>query len=339
MKKRICISLIVIALILAAVPLSALAASESSGAYSDIKGTWFSDAAANYGYTEIFKDGSGKFNPSEKITRIDFARLLHKALGISINYFAAPDVSDSFDDMKNSDTGANALIDLVTAGIIEKGGSFNPKGQLDREVMIHWIIRALDYQTGGDYAMIMLMPAPFDDDAKITESYKNDIVKSVILKLVNGRGNNMLFPKDGATRAEAVTIVSRLISLQDSLNAGVNVTASAWIVKGGALTMSLILQNNTDKTVTLNHTSGQKYDFKLFDAQGNNVYTWSANKMFIAATGTTELKPGEKIEFSDTIDSASYPALSTAATMKAFIVGTSEAFTINEDGYPATIVK
>ncbi len=134
--------------------------------------------------------------------------------------------------------------------------------------MIHWVIKALDYQTGGNFAMIMIMPAPFDDDKDISEAYKNDIVKSVVLKLVYGRGGNMLFPKDGAARAEAVTIVSRLVALLESLRPEVDVTASAWLVKGGELTMSLVIENNTEKAVTINHTSGQKYDFKLFDEKG-----------------------------------------------------------------------
>lgn len=326
-------------LLLTAIPFAALATSDADNAYNDISGTWFTDAAMKYGYTEIFKDGSQAFNPSKKITRIEFVRVLHKALGITINYFAAPDISDDFEDMKNTDVGANQLIDLVTAGIIEKGGSFKPDQQLDREVMIHWVINALDYQTGGDYAMIMMMPAPFDDDTNISDAYKNDVVKSVLLKLVFGRGNNLFFPKEGATRAESVTIISRLMSLLDSLQPDVDVKASAWLVKGGALTMSLTIQNNTDKTVTLNHTSGQKYDFKLFDSAGNNVYTWSADKMFIALMNATELKPGEKIEFSDTIDSTAYEALSTAQTMTAYIVGTSDDFTIDENGYTAAIVK
>ena len=77
--------------------------------------------------------------------------------------------------MKNTDAGANELIDLVTTGIIEKGGSFNPDGQLERELMIHWTIKALDYKTGGDYAMIMIMPAPFDDDADIAGRIKTTL--------------------------------------------------------------------------------------------------------------------------------------------------------------------
>lgn len=338
MKKALLAAFLVLSMLLAIVPGTALAASASTG-YSDISGQWFTDSVSKYGYAEIFSDGSGKFNPGEKITRIEFVRLLHKALGISINYFAEPDISNAFTDMKNSDTGANELIDLVTTGIVEDGGAFNPDGQLDREVMIHWIMNALNYMTGGTYPMLMIMPAPFKDDDQISDIYISDIYSAVVLKLVYGRGDNMAAPKDGATRAEAVTIVARLADLLSSYNQGVEVTASAWLVKGGALGMSITIRNNTDKEVTLQHTSGQKFDFKLFDANGNNVYTWSADKQFIALVNETVLNPGESITFSDTLDSTAYAALGSAVTMRAYIVGTSEDFAIDGNGYAADIKK
>lgn len=339
MKKIILASVIALSLLLAAVPVTALAKSDTGSAYSDISGKWFTDAVMKYGYTEIFADGGSIFNPNKKITRMAFVRLLHKALGITINYFAAPEVSKDFDDMKNSDIGAYALIDLTATGIIERGGSFNPDKQLDRDMMIHWIMNALTYKSEGRYEIPMVKPVPFKDDNKISDTYRSEIYSSVVLKLVYGRGNNMLFPKDGATRAEAATIVSRLVSLLDSIKSGVDVTSAAWLVKSGALNMSLTVTNNTDKTITISHTSGQKYDFKLFDEKGNNLYTWSADKMFIALMNTTELKPGENLVFSDTLDSAAYSAVNSAVSMCAYIVGTSDAFTIDDNGYTAAIMK
>ena len=149
----------------------------------------------------------------------------------------------------------------------------------------------------------------------------------------------MLFPKDGATRAEAVTIVSNLMTLLDSYKSVVQTTASAWLVKDGSLTMSLTIRNNTDKAVAISHTSGQKYDFKLFDAGGNNLYTWSADKMFMALVNKTKIGPGEEIVFSDTLNSEAYGAVKQAISMKAYIVGTSDDFTIGTDGYAAVIAK
>ena len=339
MKKILCTALILTSLLLTSMPLTALAQSDTGSAYSDISGKWFTDAAAKYGYPEIFPDGSGKFSPDRKITRIEFVRLLHKALGISINYFAAPDVKDYFDGMENTDPGANALIDLAIAGIVERSGAFNPDKPLDRDLMVHWVMNALKYETDGKYPIPMVKPVPFKDDSEISDAYRGEIYSSVVLKLVSGRGNNLLFPKDGATRAEAVTIVSKLVALLDSYNSAVQITASAEPVKDGSLTMSLTIRNNTGKAIAINHTSGQKYDYKLFDAEGGNLYTWSADKMFIALVNKTEIGPGEEIVFSDTLDSEAYAAVKQAVSMKAYIVGTSEDFTVDTDGYTAVIAK
>ncbi len=339
MKKIKITALILAALLLAAVPMSVLAQSGTGAVYTDISGKWFEDAAAKYGYTEIFSNGNGEFCPGIKITRIEFARLLHRALGISINYFAATDISDSFEDMTNSDVGASELTDMVTTGIIESGGKFDPDAPLTREAMIHWIMNALNVQTGGNYAMIMMMPMPFDDDAEITTAYSSDIYSAVVLKLVNGRGDNKLFPKDGATRAEAVTVTSKLVTLLDSYKLSVVVNSSARLDEDGALTMSLAIRNNTDKAIVINHTSGQQYDFKLFDAEGNNLYTWSADKMFIAVMNEAEIAPGEEVVFSDTLDTGTYAATGKAVSMQGYIIGTSSDFVIDTNGYSAIIQK
>jgi hypothetical protein len=336
MKKTLLAVLLIASFILTAMP--AAFALDTGSIYSDISGKWFESAAAKYGYPEIFSDGTTKFNPDREITRIEFTRLLHKALGISINYFAAPDVKDHFNDVDNSEAGASALIDLCTAGIIESGGSFNPEKQLDRDTMIHWIMNALKVETGGNYAIPMVKPMPFGDDAEIKDAYRSEIYSAVVLKLVNGRGNNLLFPKDGATRAEAVTVVSRLTSLLESYRQTVDVSASAELADG-KLTMSLKIRNSTDKAITIRHTSGQKFDFKLFDDKGENVYTWSADKMFITLVNETKINPGEQIVFSDTLQEKENAAVGSASTMTAFLIGSSEDFTIDPDGYTAVIAK
>ena len=318
MKRMVLTAFILAALLLAAIPLTALAQSP--------------------GYTEIFTDESWELSPDKEITRIEFVRLLHKALGISINYFAAPDVNSYYDDMKNADIGANELIDLATAGIIESGGSFHPDAPLDRELMIHWTMNALKYETDGNYPIPMVKPVPFSDDLEISDAYRGEIYSAIVLKLIS-RDSDTLSPKEGATRAEAVTIVSNLTTLLDSYKSAAQVTSSARLGKDGSLTMSLTIRNNTDKAVVLSHTSGQKYDFKLFDAEGNNVYTWSADKMFMALVSETEIGPGQEIIFSDTLGSEAYGASEQAVSMKAYIVGTSDDLVIDTDGYTAVIAK
>ncbi len=337
MKKILLSCLFVLSLLLATAPMAAAAPADSADTYGDIAGAWYEDAARAYAYPEIFADGSGKLDADKDITRIEFVRVLHRALGISIEYFAANDIGDSFDDMKNDDAGANELIDLVTAGIVGAGGSFQPGAPLTREVMISWTVAALDYVTGGDYAMILLLPAPFDDDAQIDPACKDDVVKAVVLQLINGRGGNMLHPKDGATRAEALTVVYRLTGLIETLKDDVTVSAAA-SEAGGGLTMSLTVRNNTAKAVTIHFTSGQHYDFKLFDGDGESLYTWSADKLFIQELNDTVIEPGQTLTYTAELDGDAYGAIrDDAALLKAFVTGTSDDFEIDGNGYEAVI--
>lgn len=339
MKRILLNVLAAVAIVVTAAPWTALAQSEVESSYCDISGTWYADAWGKYGYPEIFSHGSGQFHPNKEITRIEFVRLLHRALDININYFVAPDIKDNFDDLENTDVGANELIDLATIGIIESGGSFHPGDSLTREEMIHWVINALNQKAGGSYPIPQGKPVPFGDDAEISGAYRSELYSAAVLNLVSGRGNHILAPKAGATRAEAVTVVSRLMMLLNRDQSSVSITAAAQLDGDGALTMSLTIGNYTDQTVVIRHTSGQKYDFKLFDAQGNSLYTWSRDKMFMAQMNETEVGPGEELIFSDTLSSEAYKAVKQAVSMKAYIVGTSDDFPIDPNGYTAVIVK
>jgi len=328
-----------IAIVLAIVMLlgmSPMAAATGAGeGYTDIGGTWFGKAAAEHGYADIFSDGSGSFKPYKEITRMEYARLLHRALGININYFAPTDIGEHFTDLENSDEGAAELYDLVTAGIVTPGGSFEPEVPLAREDMILLALKALDYKTGGNYAVILIMPPLFQDDSEIDESIKWEIYKAVVLKLINGYEDYTLRPKAAANRAEAVTVVSRLTALIDSLMQRVDVSASMYEEDGG-LKMTLTIENRTNSTVTIHHTSGQRFDFKLFDDKGETLYTWSADKMFTMALGTTEIEPGETVCYEVLLESELYDSIKDRiASMRAYIAGTSEDFFIDAEGYEA----
>jgi hypothetical protein len=332
MKNKLLAVVLTVLMLLAVFPVSALACN-----YKDIHHSWYTEAVVKYGYNDVFSGSGGKFNPNKKVTRIEFAMLLHKALGITINYFAAPDIADSFGDMKNTDTGASALNDLVTAGIVEKGGTFSPNMQLDRDVMVHWIMNALNYKSGGTYPIPMVKAVPFKDDGKITDAYRSQVYSAVTLKLVGGRGHYKFCPRQAATRAEAVAVVARLVDLLNASSAPASPSvsvAAAEKEKDGALVMTLTIKNASAKAVTITHTSGQKYDFQLLDINGAPLYTWSADKSFIMTLGATVLNPGQSAVFTETVDKSLYSLLKPGVvSMRAFIVGSSADFTIDPDGY------
>jgi len=324
MKKII--ASIAMALILAVSMLSAGALE-----YPDISGHWAENHIKESDFAGLLGE-DGSFLPNRAITKMEFVRILHNALGIEINSFKAPDIKEFFGDLDNEDTGASELYDMVICGIIPSSGEFRPDEPLRRDEMIHYIISALDYMTDGEYALIMMMPEPFDDDAKINPDYKNDVVKAVLLKIINGRNGSMLFPDAPATRAEAVVAVGRLLDTVKNLS-DVDVKAEA-VLSDDNIEMKLSITNNTKKAISIEHTSGQKYDFKLFDSEGNNLYTWSADKMFILLMGETVIEPGETVEFSEVLEGDAYAAIKDRIhSMQAFIVGSSDNFAINPLGY------
>ncbi|MCE5195938.1 MAG: S-layer homology domain-containing protein [Negativicutes bacterium] len=342
MKKTAFTLLLVLAMLLTSFPMLALAEEPAESplimpvmakSYPDLPGSWYEAEATRFGYPEIFADADGLFHGDQAITRMEFARTLHKALGIEINYLAATDIAEYFNDVQNDDPGAGALYDLVTAGIVEKTDSFRPNQTLQRQEMIHLIINALNYITEGKYAVILMMPAPFNDDSKIKEEYRSNVITAVLLKLIYGRGENMLYPTAPALRAEGVAVISRLVTLLDSYKPHLQAVA-AMQVEDNSLRMSLSLHNNTDQTITIEHSSSQKYDFQLLDAAGAVLYTWSADRSFLQVLCSTKIAANETIEFSEELPAETYNKLKAKITgIRAFLTGSCVDATIDPNGY------
>jgi hypothetical protein len=346
--KNSIIPILIVSLVLAIIPTAAFAASDSGDSgrcifvtdnYRDIHGSWCEKWANLYGYKEVFSNGDSCFHPNQAITRMEFARLLHRALNININYtgFASTDIGEYYGDVANGSTGAGDLYDLATCGIIDTKDSFYPSNPLDRDEMIHFVMNAFYHFTGNSYAMPALALQPFADESEITKEYQTDVSRSVILGLVSGTGNNYVRPRDAATRAQAVTIVGRLAELLQQYKSNVAVKASAQ-ESDGQLQMTLSILNNTGKTITIHHSSEQIFDFEILDKSGNELYRWSDGRMFSMIAATTEIKPNEEIAFSDVLDAKTYASMKgKIACIKAYIVGTSSDFTINSDGYLVTL--
>jgi hypothetical protein len=323
--KRIGFALV----LLFAISVSLISASTLN--FEDLGTHWASEIIAESEFAHVLSENDS-FQPNKAISRIDFARMLHSALNITINYFRAPDIQETFSDITNEDKGASALIDLVTTGIVDDKDVFRPNDPLRRDEMIHYVINALKYQTNGNYALIKMMPAPFDDEDLLIADYKNDVVEAVLLGIIKGRGDNMLYPAAASTRAEAVVLVSRLLAVAKRL-ADVDVAVEA-VLDDNSIEMKLTIKNNTDRAVTINHTSGQHFDFQLLDEDLNVLYTWSADKMFIMALTETVIEPGDYAEYSAILDGDFYSSIKDRIyILRGCIVGTSESFEVNESGY------
>lgn len=336
--KSFFLSVLITSMILVMIPSGAMAKDSlispaAANNYSDVKGSWCEKWVTAYGYPEIFSNGDGSFHPDQTITRMEFARLLHKSMGISIKYLVATDIKEYYTDVKSSDAGAGELYDLVTCGIIDTKSSFRPSETLKREEMIHYIVNACYYIAGNDYAIPDKECVPFADERKIDAKYVSDVYHAVALGLVNGRGNNVVSPVDASTRAEAVAISGRIAEFKQRLKSNVIVKATA-AQANGALDLTLTILNSTNKTITIDHSNGQIFDFVFLDKAGKELYRWSQDRMFTMILVSTKIAPGEEKVFSDSIDAKTFATIKgKTATIKAYLVGTSTDFTINPDGY------
>mgnify|MGYP000863934312 CR=1 FL=1 len=310
----------------------------ASALYSeDLNGHWAADVITVSEFAQVLYEDED-FHSNKAITRIEFARLIHEALDININYFRAPDIQEIFSDVSNDEAGAMELYDLVTTGIVKDKELFRPHDILRRDEMIHYVMNAVRYATDGNYFVILMMPEPFDDEDLMIKEYKNDVTEAVLLGIIKGRGNNMLYPAHATTRAEAVVAISRML---DAVRRFAAVDVSAEAIPGkDSIEMKLTIVNNTKKPVTINHSSGQQFDFQLLDDEFNVLYTWSADKLFSMMLSETVIDVGDSVEFSATLDGDQYASIKDRIyLLKGFIKGTSESFEIREFGYEYFIVR
>lgn len=70
-------------------------------------------------------------------------------------------------------------------------------------------------------------------------------------------------------------------------------------VRGNTVRLVLHVSNSTDRPVTLEFSSGQRYDFAIRTAEGSDVWRWSADKSFIQALESQTLAPGNTLQFAE----------------------------------------
>lgn len=77
---------------------------------------------------------------------------------------------------------------------------------------------------------------------------------------------------------------------------------------GDTITFTLTVKNGTKQALSLRFSSGQRYDFKLFDAKtpagarpdtGKLLWQWSRGRMFFQMISSEKLEPGKTLTFSD----------------------------------------
>ncbi|GIP30820.1 S-layer homology domain-containing protein [Paenibacillus sp. J2TS4] len=174
--------------------------------FTDIAGHWAENhikRAAAKGIVSGYPDGT--FQPNHPVTRAEFTVMLTGALRLEEKGAAL-----TFND--NDQIGAwakQAVAQAVQAGIIDgyEDGSFRPNASVTRAEMAVMVAQAIKrplkaHTTTG-----------FVDDEAIPQWAKGSVEAIRGLSIVSGRAGNKFVPNDTMTRAEAATILLRMVDI------------------------------------------------------------------------------------------------------------------------------
>lgn len=176
--------------------------------FADIAGHWANEnikRAIEQGITQGYPDFT--FKPDANITRAEFAGMLDQALG-----GASSDTELSFADADRIPAWAKqAVARAVDAGIIGgyRDGTFRPDARITRAEMAVMIARALKLPTDPN-----AVPG-FSDDKDIPVWAKAYAAAAKKLDIFGGTTANRFNPNANATRAEAATVLLRMLDRKD----------------------------------------------------------------------------------------------------------------------------
>ena len=178
---------------------------EYSPSFKDISGHWAEKYISAVSARNIISGkGENLFDPSGMITRAEFAKILVNMLGE--NDLMTSSYSDVVSEKWYYGTvGAAAKLGL-TAG--SEGNNFYPDESISREDMAAMIATAYEIRKGYKLSGEEIA---FADKGSIS-SYALDAVKAMKANgIISGYEDNTFRPENNATRAEAVTMIYKLL--------------------------------------------------------------------------------------------------------------------------------
>lgn len=177
---------------------------EPAPSFTDIAEHWAKSAilsAAGMKLVSGYPDGT--FKPNAAITRAEFTVILANALKLE----GAGSAAAFTDEAKIGGWAKQAIANAVEAGIVSgyADGSIRPNARITRAEIASMIARALKLSVEASAT------TGFADDKDIPKWAIGAIEAVRKLGIVNGRSDNKFVPNGTATRAEAVTLLVRIL--------------------------------------------------------------------------------------------------------------------------------
>lgn len=204
-------AIIGVGLIAALAVVASLPAAAAARTLPDVKGHWAEEAiTALVGKGVINGYPDGNFHPSDPITRAQYLKMLVLTEETDISIGLNPSFTDTVNHWVHTQ---GYLETAVKWGVIVPSEfpnrRFEPDKPITREEMAVWTVRA------AYMSLTTAMPEggtlTFKDASKISPSARKYVAEAVRRELIKGRPDGTFGPADGASRAEAATIVFRRI--------------------------------------------------------------------------------------------------------------------------------
>ncbi|MCR2806309.1 immunoglobulin-like domain-containing protein [Paenibacillus soyae] len=186
---------------------------EVNRTFEDLVGHWAnSDIEQMAGKLIVNGVTAASFAPEREITRAEFAALIVRSLGLTID----GDGKTGFSDVGSGDWYAAAVATAVSAGIVNgyADGTFRPEAFITREELAAMVIRALKF--AGNPAEELSSDELADilgesKDADYIVWAHQELAQAVRTGIVIGKEEFMLAPRALATRAEAAVMIKRFL--------------------------------------------------------------------------------------------------------------------------------
>ena len=185
---------------------------ESEKQFEDIKSHWGKEhiqAMIDLKILNGFPDKT--FKPDNNVTRAEFSKMIVTALKLkNINYTG--DISDVPVDQWHSNYISTMIQNKLALGY--PNGTFNPNGNITRNEISVIISKVLKLKVNEEEQHVLL--SNFNDSVSIPDWAKTSIVDVAKTEIMKGDTSNNFNPLNNATRAEAATVILRLLKYQEA---------------------------------------------------------------------------------------------------------------------------
>lgn len=300
-KKQIFSLVLVMVMILSSLTVQAQGTEtkeEFDGTFSDVSEShWAYEYIQIMSKLGIINGYEGKFYPDKNVTRQEFSKMIVLTLQLNLVKPSTP----TFVDVNSSDW-SYKYVETAKPYLTGYGDSYRPKLDADREDLAYAVVRALDYNIDGVDLSIL---DQYSDMDKISTKLIPYVAKAVEEGIMIG-SNGMLNPRVGIKRAEAATLLARLITTEKVIFDDEKTIYDDVQIETGSKTPTLKAYVKDDK-IELGWTevasSGFKY-YKVVTSKNNSTPIYPADG-YVQAIGNVEttetyIKPHQNINNGDT---------------------------------------